>query len=86
MSKPARYPQLIHVSFGGPTLRINVGGRVVLFEEHRYCGPLPVDAQGNGRSLGPRHSFWRSVTDWYRLGKPLNPDGTCRWVKEVASG
>ena len=74
------YPRVTHISFGGPTLTIVVKGKLELFEMHRYCGPMPVNKQGNGRDLAPRHPFWAAVTWWDRQGREFNEDGTCRWV------
>jgi hypothetical protein len=75
-----RYPRIIHIDVGGPSLAIVIDGRRYLFEDHRYCGPMPVDAKGNGRDLGPRHRFWTVITWWYQQGKEFNADGTCKWV------
>lgn len=55
---------------GGPLYQIYVDGEWILFEDHRYCGPMPLDKRTLGeRSLGPRHPFWTKVTEWYQGGK-----------------
>jgi len=64
---------------GGPTLIISVGGKDERFEEHPYCGPMPVNARGEERTLRPRHAFWTAVTQWYAGGKQILPDGRCEW-------
>lgn len=70
------------ILFGGPERRIVVRGKVELFEDHPFCGPMPVRKDGRERSLGPRHPFWDAVTHWYRLGTPVDDEGFCLWAPE----
>jgi hypothetical protein len=63
------YPVLC-VLTGGPLYQIYVDGVWILFEDHHYCGPMPLDKRTfDERLLGPRHRFWKVVTDWYQAGK-----------------
>jgi hypothetical protein len=40
----------------------------VLFEDHPYLGPCPVDRKGAGRILPEAHWFWRTVSQWAQQG------------------
>jgi hypothetical protein len=79
MTEPMR---VACVLFGGEDRRILVRGKVELFEDHPYCGPMPVRKDGRERHLGPRHPFWQAVTDWYRCGKPVDDEGFCLYAPE----
>jgi len=72
------------LTVGGKTLRIETNEGVVMFEDHPYCGPMPVDRNGNGRNLAPDHSFWRRVTLWYEKGKKIGRTGFCVTSAEYA--
>lgn len=66
----AKYPSLICILDGGPLYQIYVDGKWILFEDHHYCGPMPLDRRDlEPRTLGPRHKFWAKVTEWYKAGK-----------------
>lgn len=55
---------------GGPLYQIYIDGKWVIFEDHHYCGPMPLDRRDlEPRTLGPRHRFWAVVSDWYQAGK-----------------
>jgi hypothetical protein len=74
------------VCYGGDTLRINCGNGVYQhFEDHPYCGPMPVH-KVTGEPLkggpGPRHPFWKAVECWYKQGKRTTDDGRCIWHHE----
>jgi len=57
---------------GGPSLSIFTSRGEVLFEDHVYCGPMPVTKTGLGRALPEAHPFWAAVTTWYATGKHLD--------------
>lgn len=80
------------IDCGGPVYRIKVGKRNILFEMHSHCGPMPVDADGNGRDFGPQHGFWAAVTDWIRQGQHATArsshpaaDHDCIWKTSEAT-
>ena len=76
-------PVITHISWAGPFYEIMVRGKLLKFEDHRYCGPMPVNKRTlNGIDLVPRHPFWGVVSTWYQAGKPMNKDGTC-YVPDV---
>ena len=63
---------------GGPDRVIAVDGKDYLFEDHPRLGPCPITKSGRERRLGPRHSFWRAVTQWYEQGREIE-NGKCKW-------
>jgi hypothetical protein len=68
-----------HICTGGPKRKIRIDGKPYLFEEHPYCGPLPVRADGDARPLGAAHPFWTAVTEWWQAGRRIDRDGWCVW-------
>ena len=65
-----KYPSLICIMTGGELYQIHVDGVWILFEDHHYCGPMPLDKRTlDERKLGPRHHFWAAVSAWYLGGK-----------------
>ena len=72
-----RHRGALHV--GGPELTIETHGRVYRFEWHSYCGPMPVDRNGNGRHLGHRDPFWVAVSHWAEQGKKLDENRRAIW-------
>lgn len=67
------------VDHGAPPLKITIGAVSMLFEDHRVCGPLPVNAGGDGLNVPGRHPFWTAVTAWSQQGKRVI-DGECLFV------
>lgn len=71
----SKYPNLVCLLIGGPTIRIATNHGTVGFEWHDYLGPMPVDLrrgkEGNGRSLRPTHDFWNKVTLWCEQGRVI---------------
>lgn len=70
---------------GGPLYRIYVDGKWILFEMHRYCGPMPLNQRTHGeRRLGPRHRFWEAVTLWAQQGQRTGLESkgvkSCVWT------
>lgn len=64
-----------------PMLKIIVGGNVIRFEDHSYCGPMPCRADGRVRDLHGRHKFWHAVSCWYQQGKKIDANGFCEWAE-----
>lgn len=66
------YYDMIHLCFGGPERWISCAGKVFLFEDHHYCGPVvlnkstrdPSENQPSEKSI-----FWQHVQAWYEQGK-----------------
>lgn len=75
---------IIHIDFAGPFFTIMVCGQKMRFEDHRYCGPVPINKRDEEKKLAPNHRFWEAVTQWYQAGRPMNPDGTCHWEPKEA--
>jgi hypothetical protein len=74
-------PLLVCVLQGGPFYTIDVDGKNIPFEMHPYCGPMPIDKNGSGITLGPRHKFWKAVTWWDREGRKVDADGKAIWYE-----
>jgi hypothetical protein len=65
-----------HICPPPPHYAIRVRGRWIHFEDHGYCGPMPMSERTfNGIHLGHTHPFWNAVTEWYAAGKPVG-EGT----------
>lgn len=66
---------------GGRDYEVEINGEVILFEDHPYCGPMPLirsgAKRGQERVLGPRHRFWKVMEWWYQQGKQLDEHGRC---------
>jgi hypothetical protein len=62
----------MHILWGGPDYWIDVGGKVMRFEDHPYCGPIVVSNK-NGDPLesqpGERDKFWMHHSAWVQQGK-----------------
>lgn len=72
-----------HICPPPPEYRITVRGRIIAFEDHPYCGPMPITAKGMGMDLAASHPFWHAVTQWYQKGKQVGPNNTCIWDYDV---
>ena len=79
---------LIHVSFGGPTLMIIDGkNRRWKFEDHHCCGPIVLGRDDDPLETQPpeNSAFWDAVSLWYAQGKRTNKlktgDVFCVWTK-----
>jgi hypothetical protein len=68
-----------HICPTPPEYKINIRGRVIFFEDHPFCGPMPVTAKGMGMNLAPNHPFWTEVSKWYQQGKQVSGKNTCVW-------
>lgn len=72
--------KIIHMMKGGPTHRISVGGKIIEFEMHRYCGPVALGKKG--QPLKKQDSaFLEAASRWCQQGKRIE-DGLCRWDHE----
>lgn len=62
---------------------IEVGGKRLHFEMHRWCGPAMLNAAGDpaDKQPGPRHEFWTAVTLWNQQGRRVDAEGLCIWEK-----
>lgn len=57
------------LTLGGNEYLISVNGEGIRFENHPFCGPIPIGKRGKELKLGPRHKFWRAVTRWAQQGR-----------------
>ena len=65
------------VDCGGPMLKISVGGKVIEFEMHPYCGPNILNRKGEPLATQP-HDFLVAASLWAQQGRRME-DGLCRW-------
>lgn len=84
--RQAHRRDVIFVLNGGPTLMItDANGKPWTFEDHPYCGPNVVQADGSTPAdpqPGQRSPFWRCVNLWIAQGRRRNSGGTCLWEPE----
>lgn len=52
-------------------------GKVWLFENHRYCGPMTLKKNGDpcARQPGARSPFWPAYAKWFKRNFKKGPDG-----------
>ena len=65
------------VDCGGPMLKISVGGKVIEFEMHPYCGPNILNRKGDPLANQP-NDFLVAASLWAQQGQRME-DGLCRW-------
>lgn len=65
---------------GGPMLKISVGGKVIEFESHPYCGPNILKRNGEPLEKQPE-DFLNAASLWVQQGKRME-NGLCRWDHE----
>ncbi len=68
--------RIIHISLGGPTLQIEVGGKLVPFEMHPHCGPHPCHKTTGELLKRIPPGFWEAIDLWVKSGERLN-GGRC---------
>lgn len=64
--------QIIHIAWGGPERWLSCNGRVYVFEDHPYCGPIVLTGKTRDPSKNQpteRSPFWQHVNAWYQQGK-----------------
>jgi hypothetical protein len=69
---------IIHISYGGPDRYMSVGGKVIRFEDHPYCGPIVLQLKTGvpaENQPGERDLFWRHYDAWAKQGKRTKPAG-----------
>ncbi len=67
----------VHISYGGPTHKISVGGIIHTFEMHPYCGPVLLKKNGDPAAVQPV-KFLEAASLWAQQGKRIE-DWLCRW-------
>lgn len=63
---------IIHISWGGPERWLSCAGRLWVFEDHPYCGPIVLTGKTRdpAKTQPPENSiFWQHVNAWYSQGK-----------------
>lgn len=70
-------------SFSDPKdYRIQVDGKVYIFDFSPMFGPSFYDRRRNLVSIRPRHPFWKGFEPWLKQGKRVDMDGLCVWEPE----
>jgi hypothetical protein len=72
--------KIIHISIGGPVIKISIKGKLYHFEDHRYCGPMRVDQRGEPTTKTPM-AFWKAVSLWAQQGRKIE-NGLAVWYHE----
>ncbi|MCK5612542.1 hypothetical protein KAR91_62300 [Candidatus Pacearchaeota archaeon] len=70
--------EIIHISYGGPTVKLKVSGKVELFEMHPYCGPIKLHKQTLDpvHNMWPEgHAFWPVFDKWNKGGQKIDDQG-----------
>lgn len=66
-----------HIMEAGPTRKISVGGKIYIFEMHRYCGPVLLTKKGEPAAKQPA-KFLEAASLWAQQGQRMEGD-LCRW-------
>lgn len=64
---------IIHISLGGPVHQISVGGKIITFEMHPYCGPAALKKNGDPLTNQPPR-FLAAASLWCQQGKRIESD------------
>lgn len=73
--------KLLHISLGGPMRKISVGGKVIEFEMHPYCGPNILKRNGEPLKHQPM-AFLEAASLWAQQGEKIDEQGLCIWFRE----
>lgn len=63
---------MVHISWAGPERWLSCAGKLWLFEDHHYCGPIVLTRKTGEPATNqpPENSlFWTHVNTWYQQGK-----------------
>lgn len=71
----------VFLEIGGPTRKIQVGGKVFTFEMHPYCGPMLLKRNGSPAASNP-HKFLVAASLWAQQGEKIDEHGLCVWYHE----
>lgn len=70
----------VFLECGGPMFKISVGGKVIEFEMHPYCGPTILKRNGDPLKHQPT-PFLEAVSLWAKQGQKME-NGLCVWFHE----
>ena len=66
---------------GGKMHKISVGGRIIEFEMHRYCGPNILNRKGEPLKNQPA-DFLHAASLWAQQGQKVDENGLCIYYHE----
>lgn len=70
----------VHIEIAGEIYRIDVNGNQYRFEDHRYCGPMFCDKDGEEINQPKESSnVWTHINAWYQQGKKFKVVGKDKW-------
>ena len=79
--------RVVCMLYGGPDRLIYVAGKRWRFEDHPYCGPIPIGKNGAPVREPPENSpFWEAVSLWHEQGKRTQQFGNeirCVWEPKM---
>lgn len=64
-----------HLELGGPEYRINVNGKIYLFEDHKWCGPSALRRDTKEPMKNQPKAFLECASRWAQQGKKVTKDG-----------
>ncbi len=67
----------VFIDCGGPMHAISVGGEILRFEMHPYCGPNILKPNGEPIDNQP-HEFLKAASLWAQQGEKVR-NGLCVW-------
>ncbi len=76
------FPQIIHISMGGPMRKISVGGRIIEFEMHPYCGPNILHKRTGEPLANQPMDFLHAASLWHQQGQRIDENGLCVWFHD----
>jgi hypothetical protein len=62
-------------------LKISVGGKIIDFEMHPYCGPTILNKRTGSPLKNQPTAFLESASLWAKQGKKME-NGLCLWYHE----
>ena len=71
----------VFLDCGGPMRKISVGGKIIEFEMHRYCGPNILNRNGEPLKNQPS-DFLHAASLWAQQGQKIDESGLCIWYHE----
>lgn len=71
---------VVHILNGGPMRKISVGGKIIEFEMHPYCGPNILKRNGEPIKHQPME-FLKAASLWAQQGQKIE-DGLCVWYHQ----
>lgn len=72
----------VFIDGGGPMHKISVGGKIIEFEMHWYCGPTILNKRTSEPLKHQPMDFLHAASLWAQQGKKVDENGLCIWFHE----